>query len=258
MLTHFDSNQQKVVFSEEKSLCKFSLKNLSFQNTKMWKKLIVIGASNVEYGFSEQGKWVSMLSDALSRRCDVINRGFSGFTSRHLRIILPTILKEFKAGDICAVTILLGTNDSAQSVNHVPLDEYARLMREMIELMLKHGVPSDKIVIMTPPLRKYFQLPRTEGAEDPIEEYAASCIHLARDCNVSCFDLRSLMKADGRPIDEYFVDSVHFSEYGSTLLFKGLMQVLEKLFAKYDLDFKYPVSYWEDLLQIKELKDNFV
>lgn len=215
----------------------------------MWKKLILVGDSNTEYGYTEQGRWVSMLSNALSRCCDVINRGFSAFTSQHLRIILPSILKEFYAQDIFAITFMLGTNDSAPSSSHVPIDEYTRLMKEMIELTLNHGVASDKIIIMTPPIRKY--------SNETLEPYAASCIQLVKDYNLTCFDLRSLMKNDGENIDEYLTDGLHFSEYGSRLLFKGLWSVLKKLMEKYDLEYKYPVGYWKDLLKIQELKDNY-
>ena len=73
-----------------------------------WKKLLLIGDSHIEYGFCNEGGWVSMLADLLKRRCDVINRGFSGYNTRHMKQILPEILQEFEAESTCGVIIVLG------------------------------------------------------------------------------------------------------------------------------------------------------
>ena len=39
----------------------------------------------VQRGFSPDGQWVSMLSNHLSGKCDVINRGFSGYNTRMVK-----------------------------------------------------------------------------------------------------------------------------------------------------------------------------
>ena len=72
-----------------------------------WKKLLLIGDSNVQYGFGE-GKWVSMLSEYCVRKCDVINRGFSGYPTTYINTILPELLEEFDPESTCGVIILLG------------------------------------------------------------------------------------------------------------------------------------------------------
>ena len=78
-----------------------------------WKKLILVGDSITQYGYSSQGKWVSMLSDYLQPKCDVLNRGFAGYTSKELRKLVPAIFEEFDVKDIAGVVIMLGSNDSA-------------------------------------------------------------------------------------------------------------------------------------------------
>ena len=81
-----------------------------------WKKLILLGDSITQYGYSPEGKWVSMLSDRLQRKCDVINRGFAGYVSRDLLRLLPEIFEEFEVKDIAGVIIMLGSNDSARVI----------------------------------------------------------------------------------------------------------------------------------------------
>jgi len=75
-----------------------------------WKKLLLIGDSNIQYGFSAEGRWVSLLADLLQRKCDVINRGFSGYNTNYLKIMLPEILDEFEIDTTCGIIILLGKN----------------------------------------------------------------------------------------------------------------------------------------------------
>ena len=78
-----------------------------------WKKLILIGASNVQYVFSPEGRWSSLLSNYLQRKCDVINRGYAGFKSGDLKKVVPAIFEEFDPKLICGVIILIGSNDCA-------------------------------------------------------------------------------------------------------------------------------------------------
>ena len=74
-----------------------------------WKKLLFIGDSNMQYGFSDEGRWISLIADHLQRKCDVINRGFSGYNTKHLRTMLPQLLEEFEPETTCGIIILLGT-----------------------------------------------------------------------------------------------------------------------------------------------------
>lgn len=74
----------------------------------VWKKLLLIGDSNIQYGFSNEGRWASLIADQLQRKCDVINRGFSGYNTNHLKLMLPEILDEFQPSQTCGIIMLLG------------------------------------------------------------------------------------------------------------------------------------------------------
>ena len=102
-----------------------------------WKKFVLIGDSNTQFGFSREGYWVSELANLLQRKCDVINRGFSGYNTTHLKSILPTIMSEFDVDDVCGVTIMVGSNDSANNdIQHIPLEEYGENIRAMIDYLI--------------------------------------------------------------------------------------------------------------------------
>ena len=76
-----------------------------------WKKLIIIGDSNTQFGFGTEceANWLSFLANMLQRRCDVINRGFSGYNTRYMKDLTPRILSEFQVKTICGVIVLLGS-----------------------------------------------------------------------------------------------------------------------------------------------------
>ena len=70
--------------------------------------------------------WASLLSNAYSRRADVLNRGFSGYNSRHVSNILERSVLSSNYEDVLFCTVFLGANDAALpgERQHVPLDEY--------------------------------------------------------------------------------------------------------------------------------------
>jgi lysophospholipase L1-like esterase len=47
-----------------------------------WPKVLLLGDSLTQFGFGANGCWVALLADALQRKCDVINRGLSGYNSQ--------------------------------------------------------------------------------------------------------------------------------------------------------------------------------
>ena len=82
-----------------------------------------------------------MIIDLFSfcRKCDVINRGFSGYNTRWNKIILPRLVTSEMAPEIAAITIFLGANDSNNELNSkqmVPIDEYKQNMIEMVKYLL--------------------------------------------------------------------------------------------------------------------------
>lgn len=91
------------------------------------------------------------------RKCDVLNRGFSGYTTWSDKFILPKLLENDNTppGCILAAVILLGTNDSenknAKCSRHVPIGEYKQNLKNICQQFVEVGVPFQRQILVTPP-----------------------------------------------------------------------------------------------------------
>ncbi|XP_060042996.1 isoamyl acetate-hydrolyzing esterase 1 homolog isoform X2 [Erinaceus europaeus] len=82
-------------------------------STLVWPRVLLFGDSITQFSF-QQGGWGASLADKLVRKCDVLNRGFSGYNTRWAKIILPRLIRKGNSLDnLVAVTIFFGANDSA-------------------------------------------------------------------------------------------------------------------------------------------------
>ncbi|KFZ46057.1 Isoamyl acetate-hydrolyzing esterase 1, partial [Antrostomus carolinensis] len=108
-----------------------------------------------QFSFQENG-WGASLAERLVRKCDVVNRGLSGYNTRWAKLILPRLItKSTGAERTVAVTIFFGANDSAlKDLNpkqHVPLEEYAANLKSMIQYLKSVDITEDRIILITPP-----------------------------------------------------------------------------------------------------------
>ncbi|KPP65836.1 isoamyl acetate-hydrolyzing esterase 1-like [Scleropages formosus] len=186
--------------------------------------------------------WGSEIANKLARRCDVMNRGFSGYNSRWAKMILPCILdpKCNADGHIAAVTIFFGANDSSlEDVNpqqHVPLQEYMENLKDMVKHLVSVGVPVDRVILVTaPPLYEpaWEKECRLKGSllnrlNAVTGEYAQACVQVAGQCGIDVLDLWTLMQKDGTDFSSYLSDGLHLSDTGNELVAQHLWTFLEK------------------------------
>jgi len=90
--------------------------------------ILLLGDSLTQQGFGMNGGvgWASLVANTFSRRADVLNRGYSGYNSRHVCDILERSILPSNFQDVLFCTVFLGANDAALpgELQHVPLDEY--------------------------------------------------------------------------------------------------------------------------------------
>ena len=74
-----------------------------------------------------------------NRKCDVINRGFSGYNTRWNRILLPRLVTSDNAGDIVVFVIFLGANDACvkhlSPGHHIPVHDYRNNLVAMVDYL---------------------------------------------------------------------------------------------------------------------------
>ena len=168
------------------------------------------------------------------RKCDVINRGFSGYNTDHIKIILPKLLSEFKPESVCGFVILLGTNDSTEATNliqHVPLQRYSKNMKDILSYLTNWGIPKDKIIVISPGRindAKWAEVRGTEISHHDhlVVDYARETIKVAKENGVFFYDFYTAMEEYGPDFHEFLHDGLHLSQKGGELLFKGILPFL--------------------------------
>ncbi|XP_074751759.1 isoamyl acetate-hydrolyzing esterase 1 homolog [Athene noctua] len=217
-----------------------------------WPRVVLFGDSITEFSFQENG-WGAALAERLVRKCDVVNRGLSGYNTRWAKLVLPRLITK-SAESTVAVTIFFGANDSAlKDLNpkqHVPLEEYAANLKSMIHYLKSVDITEDRIILITPPplqesvwekecLAKGDQLNRRNATTG---EYAHACVQVARDCGTDVLDLWTLMQKN-QDFSSYLSDGLHLSTKGNSFLAAQLWSRLEKkLSALPSL-----LPYWRDV-----------
>ncbi|KAJ2332792.1 isoamyl acetate-hydrolyzing esterase [Coemansia sp. RSA 2681] len=207
--------------------------------------IVCFGDSLTQHGYdvSKRG-WVAQLSLVYIRRLDVINRGFSGFTSRWVLPLVPQLITPFKPK---LLIILLGSNDSLLPSNprHVPIAEF----KSNIEQMVASCLPGTRVVLITPPSlgEKLYARHQTDRSMERTFESVKACADavrdVARDLSVPCVDLWKAVEERTKDIggdldgyDAFSYDGVHLNAGGNDLLFELLMQTIKSRFPELDPD----------------------
>ena len=96
-------------------------------------EICCFGDSITQHGHCAHG-WVAGLQEAYRRRADVLNRGYSGYSSRFGLHMLPRLFGPGRR--YLLTTVFFGANDAADAaskpVQHVPLGEYASNMGAIV------------------------------------------------------------------------------------------------------------------------------
>ncbi|XP_026165557.1 isoamyl acetate-hydrolyzing esterase 1 homolog [Mastacembelus armatus] len=223
--------------------------------TIIWPKVVLFGDSITQFSFQPNG-WGADISNRLARKCDVVNRGLSGYNTRWAKIVLPRLIHSQNSADnIAAVTVFFGANDCAledkNPQQHVPLEEYLENLKEISSLLASAGVSADKVIFITPPpvhepawekecILKGYPLNRHNSVAG---QYAQACVQTAAQCGSDVLDLWTLMQKGGQDYTDYLSDGLHLSEKGNQFVAQHLWGLLESRVV--DLPFILP--YWGDV-----------
>lgn len=198
--------------------------------------MLLIGDSLTQFGFSEAGQWVSIVASALAGRCDVINRGLSGYTTKMIRPFLPDIVTPEIVRSNVATVVFLGANDSQNpgELQHVPLHEYKDNLSWICDYLEKEGVAKERILLVPPPpcfdddwrrcMEDKNQRPLAVSPKAKVvtKQYHDACVQVA--VGKGYRHLTHLWTAlDHRHM---FCDGVHFSAEGAKALAKLMIEQL--------------------------------
>ena len=217
--------------------------------------IVAFGDSLTQLGWGDVDTigWVSLLASAYTRRADVLNRGYSGYNTRHAIELLPRLVNElFPTSDtsvndntneqreksmsdsVLFCTVFFGANDAALpgvSPQHVPLEEYQHNLGQMVGKLQARGVC---IIIFTPPpvdeVRWMAQWDQTESdrLNHVTRTYGVVCKEVAASYGCHVLDVFDLLGGNGCDYSQYLSDGLHLSSSGNVLLYQGLMQLIQE------------------------------
>lgn len=197
-------------------------------------KIVLLGDSLTQLCFEG---WGAQLAHVYQRRADVLNRGYSGYnTTFYLHHVALEPLDE-----VCLVLIFFGANDAAlpdQDPHHyVPLEEYARNLNALIH-RVNTLYDNPRILLIAPPpihheQRLQYQKQRyKEKATGVLErtlentgKYAATCVEVAKECNIPYIDLYHDMLQQAH-WDTFFHDGLHFAPAGHVFVAERILETI--------------------------------
>ncbi|CAD6890150.1 unnamed protein product [Tilletia caries] len=232
--------------------------------------IVLFGDSQTEFG-SKPGGLANRLSQHYSRIFDVLNRGFSGYTTDQGRILAPRLFyKKIQAPDeastlrpgptgcVRLVTVWFGTNDAALEGHqqHVPLQRFRDNLNAILDT-IEDRAESAKILLLTPAT-----LIASTAVGDPrrsqvTETYAKAIIDVAAKRNtlkVVAVDLYSMFQdlAEGeigsmQPL--LLEDGIHISDLGYELIFHKLTSTIARQWPELDVSRLQPTyPLWRDVM----------
>jgi len=221
-----------------------------------WPRVVLLGDSITQYSFQPHG-WGARLQDLATRKCDVINRGFSGYNTKMILHKFAQIINEDLMKNVVAVTLFLGANDAAlpeeKPAQHVPLDEYEKNLGKLIEKISCFGVTANQIIVITPPPVHEPSLlqdiiSKGEGGKctrtnENAEKYAKICMKVAEENGCRGVNVWKAM-TEQRDVDvsAFLSDGLHLSDAGNNFLADLLDPHINELTEA----LPYVLPYWRD------------
>ncbi|KAF9971239.1 hypothetical protein BGZ73_005841 [Actinomortierella ambigua] len=235
---------------------------------------MLFGDSITQYSFNTDLRgFGAQLAHQFQRRLDVINRGFSGYTTEEAIHLLPQFLPQAQTSEaadktrpkIQFLTIFFGANDACipGSFQHVPLERYECNLRTLIDMVHSpsspYYAPWTKIIIICPPVIDYDrwnQHRQKQGRPmdrtiERSQQAAAKCLEVAREYQrkneaglatrshqVDVIDTWNLMNdqivAGNKTLRDYLFDGLHLNSDGNELIYQELMKLIRTKYAEWD------------------------
>ena len=231
-------------------------------------KIVLLGDSITQMSFSAKlSGWGTHLSDVYQRRCDIYNRGMSGYnTDWYLKYLETeegkydvfdslTSINGIEDGisDVKLVTLFFGANDaSCEKLNarhHVPLPRFQANLKDLVKLCRERFGDKVRIIFITPPpvhhdSRLKFQVERygdkasgeLERNLDLASQYAKAVEETAKELDYPCLDIFRAMQDAMPGGDEgwsvFLSDGLHLSGKGNIFVGERLKQLIESVYPE--------------------------
>lgn len=215
---------------------------------------------------SEPSGWGAALTAAYAhaRNADVLNRGFSGYTSRLLSRVLPTLLSQIGGPleRVALVTLLIGSNDATRpgAEQHVPVAEFAANVARILAT-LRSTLPHARVVVLTPPAvdefgwrafcEKAYKGDGDGRSNERLAPYALAAKTAAERHGALVVDLHAATLATTGWAQRLLSDGLHFSAGGNKLVYELLSEaIVTELNAVAPGNLPWHMPRWNDVRAI--------
>lgn len=223
------------------------------------RSILLIGDSLTQRGWgggkiggSSAAGWASLVAAAYSRKADVFNRGFGGYTSRGGLALIDRLLPAPDSGErLLLTTIFFGANDSAEgSAQSVPLAEYEANLTAIVTAAAR---VSDTVLVISPPPVDEARWP--DRSNSRLADYASAAERAAAEARVSCtgctvgyLDLRPLFLSHVDWVTALMNDGLHLSPAGEALVGEFVLTTFYDLAPKSAPDeLPWDAPFWREL-----------
>lgn len=230
-------------------------------------QFIVFGDSLTQRGYElHTGGWVSLLSNIYIRKRDIINRGFSGYTTKYcLELIQPILQHAINSkSKVDLISILLGTNDSVLPgyKQYVPVENTIKNLKEIVSIIRKM-LPETRILLIIPPpiYDEYYNqdnIPKgTERTQKALNVYRNSIKQLCNEININYIDIWKTIFGtdkdedyDAKKANDILIDGVHFNEKGNLILYNEIIKAIKLNWPELNPDpMDLHPPYWRLILE---------
>ncbi|CCE63258.1 hypothetical protein TPHA_0E01650 [Tetrapisispora phaffii CBS 4417] len=205
------------------------------------------------------------LSNVYTRKMSIIQRGFSGYTSRWGVKILPKVLEQDSS--IKIAYIFFGSNDaSSGGLQHVPLEEYKENTKKMLHMLKKKGI---KPILIGPAVHnlEYWNSTKPEEAASgnfrtnkAFKAYSDACSALANEEGIPFVNLNAAFtKAGDDSWKNLLGDGLHFNGAGYKVMFDELMKEISNHYPEYSpANMAYKLPNWREISPSGDSLDKFL
>ncbi|ODN87723.1 hypothetical protein L198_06953 [Cryptococcus wingfieldii CBS 7118] len=214
------------------------------------------------------GSWHEQLSKAYTKKLDILNRGFGGYTSKWARPLFDEVFarKEENAPVARLVSIWFGTNDATSLPNpqHNTIQDFQSNLTHFLTSLTSPSSPyaaaqnprALNIVLITPPPvyapqmdergRRERTLERTKEFVDVVKALGAEWGPEGREgkgkeWKVGVLDLWGAMEKEvglGDGLAPYFIDGIHMTTKGYAVLWRLYVNLIKTDWKGRGLDWK--------------------
>jgi len=231
-------------------------------------KIVLLGDSITQMSFSAKlSGFGTHLSDVYQRRCDIYNRGMSGYNTDWYLKYLDTEEGKYDVfdnltnsngiedgiSDVKLVTIFFGANDaSCEKLNprhHVPVPRFQANLKALVKLCRERFGDKVRIIFITPPpvhhgSRLKYQVQRygdkatgdLERNLDLASQYAKAVEEIATELDYPCLNIfkamQDAMPGENEGWSAFLSDGLHLSGKGNLFVGEKLIELIDNVYPE--------------------------